>query len=158
MTVAEVSDAQVQKKSSKLPLILGVVLMLCGAAGGFFVVSSDLLNGEESHPPQVDVGMMPQVSFMPIDPIVVSFVDQTGPRHLRFRAELDLQVGAEEAVQAVMPRIVDVLNGYLRAMDKAILNEPSALITLRAQMLRRVQIITGKDAVRDLLIMEFVLD
>jgi flagellar FliL protein len=57
-----------------------------------------------------------------------------------------------------MPRVVDVLNGFLRAVDVTDLEDPAALLRLRAQMLRRVQIVTGEGAVRDLLVMEFVVN
>ena len=50
-----------------------------------------------------------------------------------------------------MPRILDVLNSYLRAVELADLEDPSAMVRLRAQMLRRVQIVTGEGRVRDLL-------
>ena len=57
----------------------------------------------------------------------------------------------------VEPRVMDVLNSYLRAVEVSDLEDPSALISLRAQMLRRIQLVTGEGRVRDLLIMEFVL-
>ena len=52
---------------------------------------------------------------------------------------------------------MDVLNSYLRAVAVSDLEDPSALVSLRAQMLRRIQLVTGEGRVRDLLIMEFVL-
>ncbi len=57
-----------------------------------------------------------------------------------------------------MPRVIDVLNSYLRALETSDLADSTALVRLRAQMLRRVQIVTGGDRVHDLLIMEFVLN
>jgi flagellar FliL protein len=57
-----------------------------------------------------------------------------------------------------MPRVLDVLNSYLRAVEVAELEDPAALVTLRAQMLRRIQLVTGPDRVRDVLITEFVLN
>ncbi len=51
-----------------------------------------------------------------------------------------------------------MLNSYLRAVEVRQLEDPSALLRLRAQMLRRVQIVTGEGRVRDLLISEFVLN
>jgi flagellar FliL protein len=57
-----------------------------------------------------------------------------------------------------MPRVIDVLNGYLRAVEPGDFDDPAILGRLRAQMLRRVQIVTGTERVRDLLIMEFVLN
>ena len=53
---------------------------------------------------------------------------------------------------------MDVLNIYLRALDPHELQEPAALLRLRAQMLRRVQIVTGPGMVNDLLVMEFVFN
>jgi len=57
-----------------------------------------------------------------------------------------------------MPRILDVLNSYLRAVAITDLEDPTAMARLRAQMLRRVQIVTGEGRVRDLLVTEFVLN
>ena len=57
-----------------------------------------------------------------------------------------------------MPRILDVLNTYLRAVEVRDLEQPASLARLRAQMLRRVQVVTGEGRVRDLLITEFVLN
>ena len=63
-----------------------------------------------------------------------------------------------EAARQMLPRIVDVMNGYLRAMDKAVLEDPAGLVRMRAQILRRIQIVTGEGRVRDLLVTEFVLN
>ena len=57
-----------------------------------------------------------------------------------------------------MPRVVDVLNSYLRALEIDDLRGNAALVRLRAQMLRRVQTVIGRDRVNDLLIMEFVMN
>ena len=65
--------------------------------------------------------------------------------------------GLAAEVEAIKPRIVDVLNGYLRAIDIASLEDPATLPRLRAQMLRRVQVVTDPGRVEGILIMEFVL-
>jgi flagellar FliL protein len=54
--------------------------------------------------------------------------------------------------------VVDVLNGYLRALEPREIEDPAALMRIRAQMLRRVQVVAGGDRVRDLLVMEFVVN
>ena len=56
------------------------------------------------------------------------------------------------------PRVLDVLNSYLRVVEIDELSEPTSLLRLRAQMLRRVQIVTGEGRVRDLLITQFVVN
>jgi flagellar FliL protein len=50
------------------------------------------------------------------------------------------------------------MNGYLRAIDPAELDEPATLLRIRAQLLRRIQLVTGDGRVRDLLVTEFVLN
>ncbi len=101
---------------------------------------------------------LPDISFVPVTPMVVSLGSNASSRHLRFTAELEVAKAYQPDVILLMPRILDVLNGYLRAVDAAQLEDPTALIRLRAQMLRRVQIVTGEGRVRDLLVTEFVLN
>lgn len=151
------------KKKSKLPLILGLVLALAGGGGGFYAVYSGMILGGESGddraedeaPPKVKD--MPDVAFVPIEPLIIS-INGNEVRHLRFRAQLEVRSTYQAEVEKLMPRVVDVLNSYLRAVSVEDLSNNSALVRLRAQMLRRVQVVTGGDRVNDLLIMEFVLN
>lgn len=148
-------------KSSKMPLILGLVLMLIGGGGGFYATWSGLLFGGESEEPKVEASRedkAPAVQFVPLDPITVSLPQGSAQSHLRFRAELEVTREYASDVEAVLPRVIDVLNGYLRAIEANDITNPSALTRLRAQMLRRVQLVTGPEQVKDLLIMEFVLN
>ncbi|MCH2096595.1 MAG: flagellar basal body-associated FliL family protein [Rhodobacteraceae bacterium] len=97
-------------------------------------------------------------TFVEIDPLVVSLGTGQSLAHLRFRGHLEVNTGAEDTVQALMPRVMDVLNGYLRATRPEELSDPTMLIRLRAQMLRRVQLVVGEGLVKDLLVSEFVLN
>jgi flagellar FliL protein len=150
------------KKKSKLPLIIGIVLALAGGGGGFFAVFSGMILGGEEHAEaevhEEPTSDLPDITFVPIDPIVVSLNTSGQSQHLRFRAQLEVPSEYESDVQLLIPRVVDVLNGYLRALEPADLEATGALVRLRAQMLRRVQIVTGQGRVRDLLVMEFVLN
>jgi len=151
------------KKASKLPLIIGLLLALVGGGGGFFAVYSGMILAPETPDHAVSketadqVKVMPDVAFVPVDPMVISLGTGTA-RHLRFQAQLEVGTGHEAEVTKLMPRVVDVLNSYLRALEPSDLEAGSALVRLRAQMLRRVQLVTGGDRVQDLLIMEFVLN
>lgn len=155
------------RKKSKLPLILGLVLAVAGGGGGFYAVYSGLILGGESahgsdHAEQqqepAHIGDMPDVAFVPVDPLIISLGDEAGGAHLRFRAQLEVASQYQAEVEHLMPRVVDVLNSYLRALETRDLVDSTALVRLRAQMLRRVQIVTGGERVNDLLIMEFVLN
>ena len=151
------------KKASKLPLIIGLIVALLGGGGGFYAVYSGMILAPETpeHAAREDVSEkvndMPDVAFVPVDPMVIS-LGAGGARHLRFQAQLEVGTAHEAEVTKLMPRVVDVLNSYLRALEPEDLEAGAALIRLRAQMLRRVQIVTGGDRVKDLLIMEFVLN
>ena len=97
-------------------------------------------------------------SFVPLETMIISLGPEAEAQNLKFTAELEVEPGTEKAVEGIKPRILDVLNSYLRAVDEAELADPAALALLRAQMLRRIQIVVGDGVVRDLLIVEFVLN
>lgn len=156
----ESAEAEGNKpKSGRRAILIGLPLALIGGGGGFFAAYSGMLpmgGGENDTASQVPVDEDP-IEFVPLDPMIVSIGGANSRRHLRFQAQLEVPPDRLASVQNVLPRVVDVLNGYLRAVDIALLEDPTALVRLRAQMLRRIQIITGEGAVQDLLIMEFVL-
>lgn len=165
--MTEVADPAVEvppKKKSKLPLILGFVLAIAGAGGGFLSVQMGMIGGsahEEAGTESTEdsaVAPMEQMAFVPLDPLVISLSPGGAARHLKFSAQLEVVPDHVAEVEQVRPRIIDVLNSYLRAVEVADLEDPAALIRLRAQMLRRIQVVVGEGRVRDLLIMEFVLN
>ena len=160
---AEAPEAPV--KSKKLPLILGLILALAGAGGGFYASSSGLLfghngaSGVDAHQgTEAQTEPLPDIAYVEIEPITISLAGNKYVRHLRFRSQLEVNGTHQDDVELILPRIVDVLNSYLRALDVTEFEEPQALAKLRGQMLRRVQVVAGQGRVRDLLVMEFVLN
>lgn len=161
---AEADDQQEPaRKASKIPLLVGALLAVIGGGGGFFAVQSGIIGGANHTEDAViaeDVSHVPNaipVVFVALDPLVISLPRSGGRDHLRFSAQLEVAPEYAAEVEAVKPRIVDVLNGYLRAVEIAELEDPAALARLRGQMLRRVQVVVGDGRIKDLLIMEFVL-
>jgi flagellar protein FliL len=158
MAVAEETpDAKLEKKRSRLPLILGLVGALGGGGGVFYAVYSGLVLPEGLAGAEKSAAM-PDVEFLPVDPMIITLGPGARSQHLRFGAQLEVDRGHRADVATLMPRIVDVLNGYLRAVEAREFEDPAALVRLRAQMLRRVQIVTGEGRVRDLLVTEFILN
>lgn len=164
MTDETVDTEETPKKASKLPLIIGLVLALAGGGGGFFAVYSGMILGNDSSPTEEesaevhDIEPLPDITYVGLDPFVVSLTSGGTSEYLRFRAQLEVPSAHQEEVERVLPRVIDVLNGYLRALSPADIESPDALVKLRSQMLRRVQIVTGQERVSDLLVMEFVLN
>lgn len=157
MADAATDSTEAPKKRSKLPLILAAVLALVLGGGGFYATWSGLILGshdaaEESAEP------LPDIAFVPVDPVVVSLPETARSTHLRFTAQLEVTGKYKADVTLLLPRIVDILNGYLRAIDVAEIEDPTALVRIRAQLLRRIQLVSGEGRVRDLLITEFVLN
>lgn len=171
-------DEDGPKKKSKLPLILGVVLAAVGGGGGFFAVSSGMIlappppeesemaEGEEIEPTTAEAAAAAAlakpaddgpVAFVALDPLLIALAPAGASKVLRFTAQLEVTPDTQAEVEAMLPRIVDVLNSYLRAVALSDLQDPTALARLRGQMLRRVQVVAGPNMVRDLLIMEFVV-
>ena len=151
------------RRASKLPLILGLLLALAGGGGGFLAVRLGLLGGAEPAEGGEAAGgdapgLPAEMAFVALPPIVVNLPGGPQGRFLRFLGQVEVAPADLDAVAALVPRIVDVLNGYLRAVGPEELADPAALLRLRSQMLRRVQVVAGGERARDLLVMEFVVN
>lgn len=147
------------KKKSKLPILIGLVSAILLGGGGFYATWSGMIfSGAPKHTVAETIAPLPDIAFVPVDPIIISLAPGATAKFLRFTSQLEVNKATTVEVTLLLPRIMDVLNGYLRAIDVAQLQDPSALIRIRAHMLRRIQIVTGEGRVRDLLITEFVLN
>lgn len=146
------------KGGGRKVLLLSLVLGLAGGAGGYVAATAGLLPGGTAAQTKTAPAMASGRVFVPVDPIIVSLGATGANRYLSFRAQLEVVSASASEVAALMPRVVDVLNGYLRAVDVREFDAPHGLIRLRAQMLRRVQLVVGDGKVTDLLVMEFVLN
>lgn len=156
--MSDTTESPAPARGSGLRQILagGTLALVLGAAGFYATWSEMLLPGSDPQgaaAPQA----LPDIAFLPLDPVVVSLNGAGDGRHLRFVAQLEVAAPHAGDVSHLTPRILDVLNGYLRAVDPVTLQQAGALLTIRAQLLRRIQIVTGEGRVRDLLVTEFVL-
>ncbi|WP_037314353.1 flagellar basal body-associated FliL family protein [Ruegeria halocynthiae] len=165
MTDATAEQAEAPEKSGKKGMIIGVILAVAGAAGGYFLTTSGLLpfggkpameeaEGKDKGKP---AKALPQVGFIDLPPVIVS-VKAGDSRHLKFHAQLEVNAGYAADVEKMKPRIMDILNGYLRAVEVSDLEDSLALMRIRGHLLRRIEIVVGEGRVRDVLVMEFVLN
>ncbi len=167
-----------KKKGLLFPLLIGVILAAGMGAGGYWATTAgplagmlsggasgdshagghsdgDSEYGGETAEPRPD---LIDVAFVEMDPLVVSLGTGQHGRHLLFSAALEVAPDDEEPVRHLLPRVMDVMNSYLRVIDIEEIHDPRTLVRLRAQLLRRIQIVTGDALVRDLLITEFVVN
>ncbi len=165
ISLADVEEPQdaAPKKKSKKPLLIGLVLAFLLGGAGFYATWSGMILGseDEAHTEAgagTEVGALPDIAFVPVDPLVITLGSGEAVRHLRFTSQIEVAGPHASEVQLLLPRIADVLNGYLRAVAVTELEDPAALVRIRAHLLRRIQIVTGEGRVRDLLVTEFVLN
>ena len=175
----DIAAAEPPAKKGKLGLILGLVGALALGGGGFYAVWSGLFDpmaligggedgghggggggghGGDGHGSEAAATVLGDVAFVAMEPIMISLAPGANARHLRFAGQLEVAPDRAAEVTALMPRVLDVLNTYLRAVEARDLEDPAALARLRAQMLRRIQVVLGEGKVRDLLVTEFVLN
>lgn len=165
MTDAAMPEEQLAPKGSKMPLILGLVLALSGGGGGFVAAKLGLIPGIGHDPVSENVPEdlhlpdgVPDVAFLAMEPMIVSIGGGNERSHVRFSAQLEVPAAYQSEVEFLLPRVVNVLNSYLRALDLADFEQPAALPKLRGQMLRRVQLVVGEERVNDILVMEFLVN
>lgn len=162
MTDATIETPEEPKRSKKPIFIAIAAAILLGVAAFavmFLGVFQSDANQQEAAPgdPNSASHLIGTIAFVPMEPFTVSLRRDAENRHLKFTAQLEVFPGQEADVTHLLPRIRDVLNTYLSAVEASYIERPAGLIYLRAQMLRRVQLVTGSDMVRDLLVLEFVL-
>lgn len=159
-------DAKPVRRGAK-GLVLGLIAGLALGGGGFYAVRSGLVDpmamlgsgGEQGGGGgKAGVETAGGVTFVAMEPIMISLPPGSSARHLRFIGQLEVEPELAAEVAGLSPRILDTLGAYLRAVEVRDLENPAAVQRLRAQMLRRVQVVTGEGRVRDLLITEFILN
>lgn len=167
----DTTDEKPTKKGKK-GVLIGILTAITLGSGGFYATYSGMIlggNTDSGHETASAHGAEAQgganhgetshdVVFIALDPLTISLGKFSSSRHLRFKSQLEVEPEAVGDVEHLKPRIIDVLNTYLRAVSESELEDPASMNRLRAQMLRRVQVVVGEGKVRDLLIMEFVLN
>jgi len=163
MTAAPDPAAPPLPRRARRLVLLGLPVLLLGGAGGFAAMRllGPVLRSPAAAAPLAPLpgdGARAAPAYVAIEPVVVTLPRASGRQFLRFAATLEVEPDAAAAVAALMPRIVDVMNGYLRAVEPADFESRMILADLRSQLLRRIRVVTGEGQVRDLLVIEFVLN
>lgn len=149
------------KRGAKVLIALAILAALGAGTAGFalawfgripFSGHSDHAAAGSAHLP------LPDIAFVPIDAVTIPLGEAGGHQMLRLGAQLEVAPAQATNVAHLMPRILDVINTYLRAVDVAELEDRAALVRIRAHLLRRIKIVTGDDGVHDMLITEFLLN
>lgn len=157
------------KKKSKMPLIIGILMAILGGIGGFFISSSGLIPGVPSEKAHAESATLQEtfaaktaeletLAYVEVPPVLISLQPIGEGGTLRFRASLEVSSEHEAAVTNVLPRISDMFNSYLRALDPEDIRKRGSLLKIRSQLMHRIDLVVGEDIVRDLLVLEFLLN
>ena len=174
------NDAPKKKGLGLVGILLIVLLALVAAGGGFAVSSMGLIGGgghadggdgdagdgaaegdahaDDHGDAHADAGPGTDAVFVSMPPTTVSIGSGGRDRQLRMKLILESDGAHSLEVEGMMPRLQDAMLSYMRAIDPSLLEDPAALLRLRAQMLRRARLVAGEDAVANLLIVDFVLN
>lgn len=145
------------KKRRRFPMLAGLLGAILMGSGSFYAVFSGMILGPQPQSiANPAIGM--NFAYIPLENITISLASPATARFLRFSAQVEVAAQSEAEMARLQPRFLDVVNTYLRAIDPQELSEPAALIWIRAQILRRLQIIAGNGHIRDFLITEFILN
>lgn len=158
MTDATTEPPADRRRAGRKMLIPALILAIIGAGGSYYAIASGMISLTKPALPGLSRGAAAETAFIALEPLMITLENRESRHQLRFTAQIEVAADARREVEDQIPRIVDVLNVYLRALGLQDLQDPLALPRIRGQMLRRIQVIVGEDRIRDLLIMEFILN
>ncbi len=145
-----------------LGLSLAVALGLGAVAAGvaFIIpVSEDKCEApaavENLH--EVQTKRYGEIAFVNLEPLIITLGPNAASRYLKISISLETTEDDLATLEHLQPKFRDVLNTYLRAVEESDLVEPSATTRLRAQILRRLQVVAPNGAVANVLITDFIL-
>lgn len=150
--------------SKKLLMIAGggvLVLLLAIGAGLYFFVfsgSGDADKSQVAAAEQVPI-VPPQVAYYDVPDLIVNIQTPDGtPAYLKLSVALELYSSDEKAgLQALMPRIVDQFQGYLRELRVDDLKGSAGIMRLKEELLRRTNVAAAPYRVRDVLLKEMIV-
>ncbi|HTT97705.1 MAG TPA: flagellar basal body-associated FliL family protein [Rhizomicrobium sp.] len=139
----------------------GLLLVLGGGGAGlyFFVFAAPKADAtKEANAEPVPV-TPPQVAFYDVPDIIVNIQSADGsPAYLKLATSLELNNADEKAgMTALMPRIVDQFQGYLRELRIDDLKGSAGVLRLKEELLRRINVAAAPYHVRDVLLKEMIV-
>jgi flagellar FliL protein len=157
-------DAPQGRFSKKFLMIAGggalAVLLLLGGGVYYFFFSGP---SDADKPKMVGNVVLPvvppQVVFYDMPDLVVNIqsADPT-PAYLKLSVALELAAPEEKpGIQALMPRIVDQFQSYLRELRIDDLHGSAGVMRVKEELLRRVNVAAAPYPVRDVLLKEMIV-
>ena len=152
--------------------LLGNKLILFGGVGAFLLLALGggaywfFFSGSSAKPTELAAGAPealpptpPNVTFYDVPDILVNIQgNDSAPAYLKLSVSLELDGPEEEAgLKALMPRIVDQFQGYLRELRMDDLKGSAGIVRLKEELLRRINASAAPYRVRDVLLKQMLV-
>jgi flagellar protein FliL len=157
-------EAAAPKKSflsKKMLMIAAPVLVLLlagGGAGAYFLLKP---HGDKDKLAKADETPLtpPQVAFSDVPDILVNIQSNDGtPAYLKLSLSLEMDNDlAKTGMQALMPRLVDQFQSYLRELRLDDLKGSEGVLRLKEELLRRASAAAAPYKVRDVLLKQMIV-
>jgi flagellar FliL protein len=151
-------DAPIKKGGKKKLMLLAVPLVLAGVGSGlwFSGVLPHMLGRE--HAAKSETEGKPAVPVFVDLPEMIANLNAKRPSYVKVVARLEVAKPEDaERVKAVMPRIVDLFQTYLREMRPEELRGSAGTHRLREELIARASIATAPTRVIDVLFSEMIV-
>jgi flagellar FliL protein len=147
----------------KILIILIPLLLIGGAAGAYFAGiinfsdKTEAVHEENGHSKDGEAAV--NTSFLKIPDMIVNLSsDDAQPRYLRLSVQLELANDADKAtIEAVMPRVIDQFQTYLRELRVKDLRGSAGIYRLQMELLSRVNAAAYPVEVEDVLFQEILI-
>jgi flagellar FliL protein len=162
---AEPKQGFVKKLLGNRKLLLiaggGALLLFLGLGTGlyFFVFRSSPAQTRMAAAAAPIPIVAPNVAFFDMPDIVVNIQSADGtPAYLKISVALELAAADEKAgIQALMPRVVDQFQSYLRELRVDDLHGSAGVLRLKEELLRRINVAAAPYPVKDVLLKEMIV-
>ncbi len=137
-----------------------LVVLIGGGAAGYFLFAGEKAKEQElADASAAQPIVAPTVAFYDVPEIIVNIQPADGtPAYLKLGISLELASAEEKTgLQAVMPRVVDQFQAYLRELRMDDLKGSAGVLRLKEELLRRINVAAAPYRVRDVLLKEMIV-
>ena len=160
-------DLEEESSGSKKWLFIVLILLaliIGGAAAAYFTGFLNMGTTEEARDKPAPLSeeeraAAENATFLAMPDMIVNLSSEDGqPRYLRLKVQLELDNEADKAtVEAVMPRVIDQFQTYLRELRVRDLRGSAGIYRLQSELLSRVNSAAYPVRVQDVLFQEILI-
>ena len=136
-------------------------MLLLGGGGAYFFFFASAPKPTElaAGAPEPLPATPPNITYYDVPDIIVNIQGaDSAPAYLKLSVSLELDSAEEKAgIQALMPRVVDQFQGYLRELRIDDLKGSAGIVRLKEELLRRINSSAAPYRVRDVLLKQMIV-